>query len=232
LNNLQLFPFDFVKIDCPFVDRRGVFQANMSMVAAMIQLAGSLGLYTIAEIVECEAAAVSLKAMGCRFGQGYYFSAPIEPAAALERLRSQASFEPVVVAADTAVESPDPQNGSDTLVIRIPNPAGRDPLSAETVVIRPLHPLKEATVMLPFEMLGLPDGDNPEPAGARQEVLLDAATAETIRTRPLEEQDLREAGTRDCGAETRPVRPLEEATVMLPFEMLDLPHGCDTDEDE
>ena len=38
LSNLQLFPFDMVKIDCPFVDRRGVFQANMSMVAAMIQL--------------------------------------------------------------------------------------------------------------------------------------------------------------------------------------------------
>ena len=78
LSNLQLFPFDMVKIDCPFVDRRGVFQANMSMVAAMIQLAGSLDLMSIAEIVESEAAASSLKAMGCRFGQGYYFSEPIE----------------------------------------------------------------------------------------------------------------------------------------------------------
>jgi hypothetical protein len=76
--------------------------------------------------------------------------------------------------------------------------------------------------MLPFEMLGLPDGDTQEPAGARQE------------------QDLREAGTRDGGApvhqerstsENRPIRPQEE-TVMLPFEMLDLPQGCDTDEDE
>jgi len=64
LSNLQLFPFDFVKIDCPFVDNRGVFQANMSMVAAMIQLAGSLDLTPIAEIVEGEAAAASLKAMG------------------------------------------------------------------------------------------------------------------------------------------------------------------------
>jgi hypothetical protein len=89
-------------------------------------------------------------------------------------------------------------------------------------------------------MLGLPDGDTQEPAGARQEVRRDAATAATIRTRPLEEQDLRGAGTRDGGApvhqerstsRTRPDHPPEE-TVMLPFEMLDLPHDCDTDENE
>jgi hypothetical protein len=44
----------------------------------------------------------------------------------------------------------------------------------------------------------------------------------------LEEQDW-------STSETRPIRPpeeAEEATVMLPFEMLDLPDGCDTDEDE
>jgi diguanylate cyclase (GGDEF)-like protein len=222
LNNLQLFPFDFVKIDCPFVDRRGVFQANMSMVAAMIQLAGSLGLYTIAEIVECEAAAVSLKAMGCRYGQGYFFSEPVEPGLALERLRSQASFETVLAAADTVVESPNQQDGPDTLVIRrIPDTAGQDPLTAETRIIRAL---KEDTVMVPFEMLDLPDEDARESASPRPQDFLDAATAETIRTGPLEEQDLREAGTHDCDAlETRPIRPLEEATVTLPFEMLDLP---------
>jgi hypothetical protein len=95
--------------------------------------------------------------------------------------------------------------------------------------------------MLPFEMLALPVGDTRVPASARQQVLLDSATAETIRTRPLEEQDLCEAGMHDCRdplhqewstSETRPVQPLEESTVTMPFEMLGLPHGFDTDEDE
>jgi hypothetical protein len=95
--------------------------------------------------------------------------------------------------------------------------------------------------MLPLEMLALPHGDSLEPASVRQQVSRDGATAETIRTRPLEEQDSRAARTHDRGApvhqewstsETRPVRPLQENTVMLPFEMLGLPHSGDEDDDE
>ena len=140
LSNLQLFPFDHVKIDCPFVDSRGVFQANMSMVAAMIQLAGSLDLTPIAEIVEGEAAAASLKAMGCRYGQGYFFSAPVEAEAALQTLRSQASVAPAQSASATVITSPPAPDGSQTLIMRrLQDPSVREPSTSETVIVRPLE---------------------------------------------------------------------------------------------
>jgi EAL domain-containing protein (putative c-di-GMP-specific phosphodiesterase class I) len=198
LSNLQLFPFDLMKIDCPFVDRRGVFQANMSIVAAMIQLAGSLGLTTIAEIVEGEAAAASLKAMGCRYGQGYYFSEPIESGIALQRLRSQVSLETASAAADT-----------------------RDPMTVATVIVRPLANDGSRELII---------SNTPDPASAGHDARRDAATAETIRIRPLEET----IRTRPL-EETVRTRPLEEdgsATVMLSLEMIALPHGEDENEED
>lgn len=92
LSYLQLFPFDFVKIDRPFVNRTTADRANTGMMAAMVQMAGSLNLTAIAEIIETEAAAVALKEMGCDYGQGFYFSEPLEADLALQRLRSQEPF--------------------------------------------------------------------------------------------------------------------------------------------
>jgi diguanylate cyclase (GGDEF)-like protein len=139
LSNLQLFPFDLVKIDCPFVDSRGVFQANMSMVAAMLQLAGSLDLTSIAEIIEGEAAAAALKAMGCRYGQGYYFSRPIDAESALEKLRAQSSFEPAPSSSGTMIMSPLKQDGSQTLILRrLQESPEQTAESADTVIVRPL----------------------------------------------------------------------------------------------
>jgi diguanylate cyclase (GGDEF)-like protein len=182
LSNLQLFPFSSVKIDCPFVDRRGVFQANMSMVAAMIQLAGSLDLTSIAEIIEGEAAAAALKAMGCRYGQGYYFSRPIEAEAALQKLRAQASFQPAVAPAEAVDVGPVEKDGSQTLILRrLDDPLGGERAPAEAVTVRPLAeggpreviftsardsgrrepaaPDSASTVLMPIEKLGLPQAD-------------------------------------------------------------------------
>jgi diguanylate cyclase (GGDEF)-like protein len=185
LSNLQLFPFSSVKIDCPFVDHRGVFQANMSMVAAMIQLAGSLDLSSIAEIVEGEAAAAALKAMGCRFGQGYYFSRPIEADAALQKLRAQVSFEPAAAPAEAVDVGPVEKDGSQTLILRrLDDPSGPERTPAESVIVRPLAeggprevifagtrdaprrepaaPDSASTVLMPIETLGLPLDVNDE----------------------------------------------------------------------
>ncbi len=171
LSNLQLFPFDLVKIDCPFVDRRGVFQANMSMVAAMIQLAGSLDLTSIAEIVEGEAAASSLKAMGCRFGQGYYFCEPIQAELAFKRLRAQDSFKPVDKPSELAVMSSPKQDGSQTLILRrLQDPSSAEPATSETVIVRPLEAGGAHQVII---------------SSTRDPARRDAATAETIQIRPL-----------------------------------------------
>jgi len=86
LNYLQLVPFDFVKIDRPFVNRTGSERANNAIAAALLQLTASLGLRSIAEVVETEVAARTLARLGCDYAQGYYFSAPVEAEQALEQL--------------------------------------------------------------------------------------------------------------------------------------------------
>jgi diguanylate cyclase (GGDEF)-like protein len=110
LSNLQLFPFDFVKIERPFVNLDNADQANTGMMAAMVQMAASLKLTAIAEIIESEAAATALQQMGCEYGQGYYFSGPIEAEEALRRLRSQEPFQPR--GASGALEASDHPAGS------------------------------------------------------------------------------------------------------------------------
>ncbi|HKD53116.1 MAG TPA: EAL domain-containing protein [Steroidobacteraceae bacterium] len=88
LSYLQLFPFDYVKIDRPFVSRTGSERANNAITAAILQMASNLGLRAVAEVVETEAAAQTLLQMGCRFGQGFFFSPPVDAEAAFQQLRS------------------------------------------------------------------------------------------------------------------------------------------------
>lgn len=89
LNHLELFPFDFVKIDRPFVSRLGADSANSGIMAAVVQIASSLGLRAIAEVIETQAVAQALQKMGCQFGQGYYFGAPVDAEEVLQRMRGR-----------------------------------------------------------------------------------------------------------------------------------------------
>jgi diguanylate cyclase (GGDEF)-like protein len=88
LSYLQLFPFNYVKIDRPFVDRAGSERANSAIAAAIVQMTASLGLKAVAEIVETEAAAQDLQRMGCDYAQGYFYCEPVEAEEAFQVLRS------------------------------------------------------------------------------------------------------------------------------------------------
>ena len=88
LSYLQLFPFDYVKIDRPFVDRPGSERTNSAVAAAIVQMASGLGLKSIAEIVETHAAAQDLQRMGCDYAQGYYYCEPLEAEDALHVLHT------------------------------------------------------------------------------------------------------------------------------------------------
>src|SRR5258706_1697708 len=88
MGDLQRFPFDYVKIDRPFINRTGSERANTAITAAMLQMASSLGLRAVAEVIETQAAAQALAQMGCSFGQGYFYSAPVAAEVAFEQLRS------------------------------------------------------------------------------------------------------------------------------------------------
>ena len=243
LSNLQLFPFDHVKIDCPFVDSRGVFQANMSMVAAMIQLAGSLDLTPIAEIVEGEAAAASLKAMGCRYGQGYFFSAPVEAEAALQTLRSQASVAPAQSTSATVITSPPAQDGSQTLIMRrLQDPSAREPSASETVIVRPLEADGSRAVIIGGgrdPARPAPGADDTRVVRTGEETIVVRAAEDTLVVRKVEEtKAVRKAeGTKPVrkAEESKPVRKAEEdtsSTVMLPAEMIGRQFREDEDEDD
>lgn len=129
LSNLHLFPFDFVKIERPFINLDDADQANTGMMAAMVQMADSLQLTAIAEIIESEAAATTLQQMGCEYGQGYFFSAPLEAEEALDRLRSQEPFQP---------RAGPPADASPTQIMPPADVASLD--TSPTVMLPPLPP--------------------------------------------------------------------------------------------
>lgn len=77
---LQRLSVDAVKIDGSFVRDIESDPRAHNMIRTLVELCGSLGLTTIAEMIETEAAAAALKAIGVGFGQGWLFGkAEAEP---------------------------------------------------------------------------------------------------------------------------------------------------------
>ncbi len=85
LSYLKRFPVDILKVDRSFVQGIG-HEPETSLVSATLALADSLKIMTVAEGVESTAQGDWLKKAGCAHVQGYLFSKPLEPAAALETL--------------------------------------------------------------------------------------------------------------------------------------------------
>jgi len=77
LASLKDFNFDYIKIDAHFISMLAADAKQASLVAAMVSMAKALGLSSVAEGVETEAQANMLRAMGCDFAQGYFFSKPL-----------------------------------------------------------------------------------------------------------------------------------------------------------
>jgi diguanylate cyclase (GGDEF)-like protein/PAS domain S-box-containing protein len=75
----QLLPVDMLKIDKSFVDGLTTDVEDRAIIEAVIILAGSLGLDTVAEGVEDADQAAALRALHCQLAQGYHFSRPVTP---------------------------------------------------------------------------------------------------------------------------------------------------------
>ncbi|MCG7336628.1 EAL domain-containing protein [Sporosarcina sp. ACRSM] len=73
---IKELPVDTVKIDRAFVNDIHVNEESHAIIKAIVTLANTIGLNVIAEGVEYEEQAKVLNELGCREGQGYYFSKP------------------------------------------------------------------------------------------------------------------------------------------------------------
>ncbi len=78
LGRLRDFAVDILKMDRSFVAGIGQGITDGAILRAIIGIANSLGLMTIAEGVERPEQLAALNAMGCHAGQGFYLSKPVD----------------------------------------------------------------------------------------------------------------------------------------------------------
>ncbi len=94
---LRRFPVDVLKIDRTFVGGLGKDLEDSAIVAAVVNLADTLGFTTVAEGVETELQRECLIDLGCSRAQGYLFSRPAaadDAEIALDRATSAVSSRP------------------------------------------------------------------------------------------------------------------------------------------
>ena len=77
LGYLRNFNASKLKIDRSFISSLSTNQNDLPLVEAIINMASSLGLQTVAEGIEDEITLIKLRALGCHIGQGYYWSKPV-----------------------------------------------------------------------------------------------------------------------------------------------------------
>jgi len=82
LSNLHRFPINTLKIDRSFITRMADNNENAEIVRTISGLAQNLGMDVVAEGVETPEQLELLKSLGCQFGQGYFFSKPLDSQAA------------------------------------------------------------------------------------------------------------------------------------------------------
>jgi EAL domain-containing protein (putative c-di-GMP-specific phosphodiesterase class I) len=80
LSYLHRFPVDLLKIDRSFTS--GIEAGNLAIVEAIVKLAHQLGMEVIAEGVESAGQRAQLCGFGCEYGQGGFFSEPVDAAEA------------------------------------------------------------------------------------------------------------------------------------------------------
>ncbi len=74
---LQKLPIDKLKIDRSLVTGMLADRDKVAIVRAILSLSQALGMRTVAEGIETQELEQTLVALGCAFGQGYYYTRPI-----------------------------------------------------------------------------------------------------------------------------------------------------------
>ncbi len=94
LGYLKRLPVDSVKIDRSFVSEVTADDDDAAIVAAIVGLAQTMNLNTIAEGVETEEQLAFLKNLNCRFVQGFLFSKPLPAETLAKMLAERRQLEP------------------------------------------------------------------------------------------------------------------------------------------
>jgi diguanylate cyclase (GGDEF)-like protein/PAS domain S-box-containing protein len=91
LSLLKRYPVSRIKIDRGFVSDIGASSSDEAIVGAVIAMASSLGLSTIAEGIESPAEAELLSRLGCEGGQGFLYGRPMSNSAFASALEGRAA---------------------------------------------------------------------------------------------------------------------------------------------
>jgi len=91
LLELASFPIDALKIDRSLVREMQADKSATDIVELIITLAHKMQFQAIAEGIETARQLQRLQELGCEYGQGYYFSQPMDAAAALRFMQQQVS---------------------------------------------------------------------------------------------------------------------------------------------
>ncbi len=89
LSYLHRFPVNTLKIDRAFVSRMEDTNEDAAIVETVIMLSHALGMDVVAEGVETAEQKAKLKKLGCEYGQGYFFSKPLDSESATVLLKQQ-----------------------------------------------------------------------------------------------------------------------------------------------
>ena len=101
LSYLHRFPINSLKIDRSFVSTMSSEQSGI--VRAIVGLAHALQLEVIAEGVETAGHQAQLTQLGCEYGQGYLFAAPLDATRARMALTAASEVEaPAPIACDSS----------------------------------------------------------------------------------------------------------------------------------
>jgi EAL domain-containing protein (putative c-di-GMP-specific phosphodiesterase class I) len=89
LSYLHRFPVTALKIDRAFISKLTESGENKEIITSIVSLAKSLNLTVIAEGVELNHQLSHIKDLKCQYGQGFFFSKPMEPVEIDRWIRSE-----------------------------------------------------------------------------------------------------------------------------------------------
>jgi len=96
LGQLRRMPIDTLKVDKCFVDEVGENAHDKAIVSAVVTMARSLGMRTLAEGTESQAQLDILQQLGCDCAQGYVYARPLPPEAFAQWVRELGGADALV----------------------------------------------------------------------------------------------------------------------------------------